>query len=166
MESNALAYLVFKPNLREYQMNVASLRKEDRKQWEALYFAYAEFYNMPMNQEILDTIWSWVFDENNKFYALIAKDENNEALGFMHCRAMPSPLRGADVGFLDDLFVVHAVRGKGVVELLYKELNDFGALQGWPFVRWITAEDNYRGRAAYDKIAEKTTWQTYQMGIK
>ncbi len=58
------------------------------------------------------------------------------------------------------------VRGKGVVELLYKALNDFGVQQGWPFVRWITAENNYRGRAVYDKIAEKTAWQTYQMAVK
>jgi len=147
-------------------MDVTILKKEDRKQWEALYYAYAEFYKMPMTPEILDNIWSWIFDKHNKFYALIAKDENDEALGFMHCRAMPSPLRGAEVGFLDDLFVVPEARGKGVVELLYKELNDFGALQGWPFVRWITAENNYRGRAVYDKIAEKTAWQTYQMAVK
>ncbi len=147
-------------------MKVTSLKKDDKEKWQALYYGYAEFYKMPMNQEILDNIWSWIFDKNNKFYALIAKDETGEAMGFMHCRAMPSPLRGAEVGFLDDLFIVPEARGKGVVQLLYKSLNDFGEKQGWPFVRWITAEDNYRGRAVYDKIAEKTAWQTYQMTIE
>ncbi len=147
-------------------MEVTSLKKDDREQWESLYYGYAEFYNMPMNQEILENIWSWIFDKNNKFYGLIAKNENGEAMGFMHCRAMPSPLRGAEVGFLDDLFVAPKARGKGVVESLYEALNDFAANQDWPFVRWITAENNYRGRAVYDKVADKTSWQTYQMIIK
>jgi hypothetical protein len=49
---------------------------------------------------------------------------------------------------------------------LYQELRNFGKAKGWPFIRWITAEDNYRGRASYDKIAEKTDWLTYQMAIE
>ncbi len=92
--------------------------------------------------------------------------EGLKALGLMHCRQMPSPLRGAQVGFLDDLFVVPEARGKGVVEALYDELNALGNQHGWPFIRWITAEDNYRGRAVYDRLSDKTHWVTYQMAVK
>jgi GNAT superfamily N-acetyltransferase len=148
------------------EITVSELKQNDKEQWQELYYGYAEFYNMPMDQGILDNIWSWVFDEHNKFYALIAKDTSGQALGLMHFRAMPSPLRGADVGFLDDLYVVPTARGHGVVESLYAALNEFGQTQGWPFIRWITADDNYRGRAVYDKLAEKTHWVTYQMPIK
>jgi ribosomal protein S18 acetylase RimI-like enzyme len=148
------------------KITVSELDRNDRKQWETLYYEYAEFYNMPMDQGILDTIWSWVFDQNTKFFALIAKDESDQALGLMHFRAMPSPLRGAEVGFLDDLYVKPAARGMGVVDALYQALNEFGQKHGWPFIRWITADNNYRGRAVYDKIAEKTHWLTYQMPIK
>ena len=121
---------------------------------------------MPMNSEILDTIWLWVFDENNQFFALIAKNELDDAIGFMHCREMQSPLLGAVVGFLDDLYVKPNYRGTGCVQMLYKALNDLGKNRGWPFVEWMTAEDNYRGRASYDKIAEKTHWLTYHMPVK
>ena len=148
------------------KVTVSELNLNDREQWEALYYGYAEFYNMPMGQSILDNIWSWIFDGKNKFYALIAKDENGKALGLMHFRAMPSPLRGAEVGFLDDLYISPASRGVGVVDMLYQALNKFGKSQNWPFVRWVTADNNYRGRAVYDKIAEKTHWVTYQMSIK
>ncbi len=139
---------------------------DDRKQWEKLYHGYAEFYKVPMNDDILATVWGWIHDENNPFYGLIASDQNGKALGLMHCRQMPSPLRGMQVGFLDDLFVIPEARGLGVVEALYEELNALGRQHGWPFIRWITADNNYRGRAVYDRLSEKTHWVTYQMKVE
>jgi ribosomal protein S18 acetylase RimI-like enzyme len=128
-----------------------------------MYHGYAEFYRVPMNDEILETVWSWIHDGSNPFFGLIAKDEAGDALGFMHCREMASPLRGAHVGFLDDLFVRPEARGLGVVEALYESLGDLARERGWPFVRWITAQDNHRARAVYDRLSSKTDWVTYQM---
>jgi L-amino acid N-acyltransferase YncA len=145
---------------------VSELSLNDREGWESLYYEYAEFYKVPMDQTILDTVWSWIFDVNNKFYALVAKDESGNYLGFMHYRAMPSPLRGKLVGFLDDLYVKTEARGDGVVDALYKELNYFASKNDWPFVRWITADNNYRGRSVYDKLSDKTQWVTYQMPVE
>ena len=34
---------------------------------------------------------------------------------------------------------------------------------GWPVVRWITAEDNARARALYDRVATRTHWVTYEI---
>lgn len=147
-------------------INISKLDETDKKQWEKLYHEYADFYNMPMDETILATVWSWIFDTNNPFFALIAKDKNGKTLGLAHCREMPSPLRGTVVGFLDDLYVKPEARGSGCVQALYKGLNDIGKEREWPFIRWITAEDNYRGRASYDKIADKTHWLTYQMPIE
>ena len=84
-------------------ISVSSPDRADRNDWEALYHGYAEFYQVPMNGQILDTVWGWIHDDSNPFFGLIAKDENGKALGLMHCRQMASPLRGALVGFLDDL---------------------------------------------------------------
>lgn len=109
---------------------VSELSLNDRKGWESLYYEYAEFYQVPMDQAILDTVWSWIFDKENKFYALIAKDDSGKCLGLMHYRAMPSPLRGALVGFLDDLYVKPEVRGSGVVDALYKTLNESALNKG------------------------------------
>ena len=141
---------------------VSELSMQDKAQWQALYRGYAQFYKVPMNQEVLDTVWSWIFDENNAFYALVAKDTAGQCVGLMHYRAMPSPLRGQIVGFLDDLFIKPECRGQGIVEALYESLNESAVQKGWPFVRWITAENNYRGRGVYDKLSDKTHWVTYQ----
>ena len=137
----------------------------DREQWESLYYGYAEFYQVPMNAAILENNWGWINDENFPFFARLAKTDDGDAVGLMHFRAMPSPLRGRMTGFLDDLFVVPENRGTGVVEALFEEMKATAKTEGWPAVRWITAETNYRGRAVYDRLAEKTIWQTYQLPI-
>jgi len=147
----------------QYEINLVS--EAERQQWEKLYYQYAEFYQVEMNAEILDTVWGWIHAKDQPFYALIAKDHAGNGLGLMHFRAMLSPLRGTQTGFLDDLFVQPGVRGSGLVDAMFKQLQSFASQQGWPLLRWITAEDNYRARAVYDKISDKTRWITYQMNL-
>ena len=128
-----------------------------------LYKGYAEFYKMPMNDDILDKVWSWIFDKEIKFYAIGIKSSEGELIGFMHFREMPSPLRGTLVGFLDDLYIHPDFRGSGAVQLLFKELKSIAKENNWPYVRWITASDNYRARKVYDKLSGVIDFVTYQM---
>lgn len=128
-----------------------------------LYKGYAEFYKMPMNDDILDKVWSWIFDKEIKFYAIGIKSSEGELIGFMHFREMPSPLRGSLVGFLDDLYIHPDFRGSGAVQLLFKELKSIAKANNWPYVRWITASDNYRARKVYDKLSGVIDFVTYQM---
>ncbi len=139
--------------------------RDDRAQWEPLYHGYAQFYKVPMTDDILDTVWSWIFDSEQKFYCLVAEDESGELVGLMHFREMPSPLRGARVGFLDDLFIKPSCRGSGAVAVMFDALDAAAREHNWPFVRWITAEDNYRGRRVYDKLSSPTHWRTYQLNV-
>ena len=147
-------------------MRVESLKINDKEQWCKLYQGYADFYKMPMNDDILDTVWSWIFDEENKFYAIGARSSQGNLVGFMHFREMPSPLRGSLIGFLDDLYVHPEHRGSGMVQSLFKELKSLAQKNYWPYVRWITASDNQRARAVYDKISGTIDFVTYQMQSK
>ena len=128
-----------------------------------LYKGYAEFYKMPMNDDILDKVWSWIFDKEMKFYAIGIKSSEGELIGFMHFREMPSPLRGSLVGFLDDLYIHPDFRGSGAVQLLFKELKSIAKANNWPYVRWITGSDNHRARKVYDKLSGVIDFVTYQM---
>jgi len=145
------------------QYTVTALEKSDRDQWEKLYRGYADFYQVPMNEEILNCVWEWVFDTQKPFFALVVKDEKGAAVGFMHFCEMASPLRGANVGYLNDLFIAPNCRGNGVVDLMFGHLKKATKEQGWPFMRWVTADNNYRARAVYDRVSNKTQWLTYQL---
>ena len=146
-------------------MKVEALILNDKDKWSELYHGYAEFYEMKMNQDILDTVWSWIHSTEVKFYSIGVKSSENELIGFMHYREMPSPLRGKLVGFLDDLFVQPDYRGTGAVQLLFKELKLQAVKNDWPYVRWITATNNLRARKVYDQISEPIDFVTYQMQI-
>ena len=56
-------------------------------------------------------------------------------------------------------------RGARVGDLLFKELKSQAAQKGWPLVRWITADNNYRARGLYDQLSSKTHWVTYQLDV-
>ena len=105
---------------------IFQMSADDKAQWEPLYRAYATFYKMPMEQATLDTVWSWILDDGNPFFGFIAKNEAGEAVGMAHCREMPSPLRGAVLGFLDDLYVAPKNRGTGCVQEIYGALKGLG----------------------------------------
>jgi len=146
-------------------MKVEELNIADKEQWRLLYCGYADFYQMPMNERILESVWSWIFDKNNKFYAIGVKSTDDILIGFMHYRDMPSPLRGTIVGFLDDLYVHPDYRGSGAAQALFRELKEISKQKGWTYVRWITATDNHRARNVYDKIANTIDFVTYQIPI-
>jgi ribosomal protein S18 acetylase RimI-like enzyme len=146
------------------RVTIRKVTQNDFEAWVKLYHGYADFYQVPMNDEILNNVWTWIFDSSTSFYCLVA-ELDTKLVGFMHYRAMPSPLRGKMLGFLDDLYVMPEARGTGVVDKLFDGLKDQAEQNNWPLVRWITAEDNYRGRAYYDKMSDKTKWVTYQIDI-
>lgn len=143
-------------------ISIRSPLETDRDDWERLYRGYAGFYQVPMNDAILQNVWAWIFDPGTDFYCILARD-GNKGVGLMHFRATLSPLRGAVAGFLDDLYVDPAVRGRGVVNRLFQELASQARDRGWPVVRWITRDNNYRARAVYDRVATRTDWITYEL---
>jgi len=145
-------------------MNIRTLNESDRAEWEVLYKGYALFYKVPMDSTILDTVWSWIFSDET-FYCAVAENAEGKLVGLAHYRAMPSPLRGKHVGFLDDLFVSPKCRGQGAVQALFDFLDLQCKNNNWPLMRWITADDNYRGRRVYDQLATKTAWVTYQKDV-
>ena len=42
---------------------IRKLEQKDKGDWAKLYNSYADFYKVPMNTRILETLWGWIFDE-------------------------------------------------------------------------------------------------------
>lgn len=146
-------------------ISIGALEDRDRASWEALYRAYAEYYGQPMPAATLDTVWRWLTAADGPLKGLVARDAHGDAVALLHYRAMPSPLRGATVGFVDDLFVSPPQRGRGVAEALFAAVRAEAERANWPFVRWITRAHNQRARAVYRRIASETDWVTCQMDV-
>jgi GNAT superfamily N-acetyltransferase len=136
----------------------------DRPDWNLLYQAYAKFYNVPQTDAMRDTLWSWLMDEATAVHGLVA-EHNGGLVGLAHFRPFKRPLSASTGGFLDDLFVTPEARGLKLADALIASVQDYGRANGWTVIRWITAEDNYRARGVYDRLAKKTAWATYDLTV-
>lgn len=136
----------------------------DRAAWDELYAGYAAFYRVDQTAAMRDRVWGWLMDAGHPVTGMVAV-RGGVPVGLAHVRPFHRPLSASAGGFLDDLFVAPAARGAGAVQALIAGVAEHGRTQGWTVIRWITAEDNARARAVYDKVASKTAWVTYDIKL-
>lgn len=146
------------------KISIGRAGPEHRAAWDALYQAYAEFYQVQQTAEMRDRVWSWIHDDAEEVECFLVFDDG-QPVGLAHYRAFSRPLRAARGGFLDDLFVRPELRGSGAAQALIDAIAAEGRARGWTVIRWITRDDNYRARAAYDRIATRTDWLTYDINL-
>ena len=135
---------------------------KDKESWRKLYKGYADFYGSPINDKILDLVWSWLMDKNHELKGIVYEIDGN-LTALAHYRAMPRPLKGKYIGFLDDLYVDPAYRNQKIGRKLMNEIKVISRSEKWDLVRWITRQDNIKAKSLYDKISEKTNWDVYEM---
>lgn len=145
-------------------INIRAVKSEDFDNWLVVYQHYADHYRIELNDKGIETTWGWLVSTDHPLKGIVA-EQYSELIGLAHYRAMPSPLRGENIGFLDDLIVVPKSRGSDAARMLINQLNILAKREGWPIVRWITKDDNYRARSLYDQLAQKTNWNMYEMSI-
>ena len=146
-------------------VTVRALAAGDRPAWERLYRGYAAFYQVPMNDAVLDATWRWLMGGERRLEGMVAVQGTGELVGLAHYRSFPEPLLGKELGFLDDLFVPPAHRGQGVGRQLIEAVAAIARQRGWPVLRWITAQDNAAARSLYDQLAQTTAWVTYDLDV-
>ncbi|NKC29821.1 GNAT family N-acetyltransferase [Falsiroseomonas selenitidurans] len=140
---------------------IAAPLPAQRAEWDRLYAGYAAFYRVEQTPAMRDRVWGWIMDPAHEVKALVATRPDGSLAGLAHYRPFARPLMAGTGGFLDDLFVDPAARGQRVADALIEAVSAIGRQRGWGLVRWITADDNYRGRGVYDRLATRTMWVTY-----
>ena len=148
-------------------MSVTIIRPaaEHRAAWDTLYAGYAAFYEVQQTPKMRDKVWSWLMSPTHQVNGFLALDAAGAPIGLAHYRAFARPLSASWGGFLDDLFVDPEARGTRAGDALIQAVCNEGLKKGWSVIRWITAENNYRARAVYDRTAVKTKWVTYDIAL-
>ena len=148
-----------------YNLEISDIQKKHYEVWIELYHKYAEYYQVDIPKDNFDLTWKWLTSENYPFWGILA-DVDSKIVGFAHFRSLPSPLDSCEVGFLDDLFVLQEYRGKKIGFSLIEKVHQIGKSKNWPYINWITKDDNYMARTLYDKISTKTDWNFYELTVK
>ena len=141
---------------------IRNIQIKDKDEWRELYQGYANFYQVEISKITLDIVWNWLLDQNHELSGLVY-EINNKLVAIAHYRRMPSPLRGKDIGFLDDLYVHPDFRGRKIGEEIINKLNHISQEKGWGLIRWITRNDNHNAKSLYDRVANKSNWDVYEL---
>ena len=146
-------------------VTVRAVAAADHSDWARLYAGYAEFYKLAQTDAMRATVWGWLLDPACEVEGLVAIDAAARVIGIAHLRGFRRPLTASIGGYLDDLFVAPDARGSGAAQALIAGCEAFGRARGWSVIRWITAADNARARAVYDRVAVATPWVTYDIKL-
>ena len=141
---------------------IRKLEQKDKENWTKLYNGYANFYKVPMNTGVLDTLWSWIQDENHDVKAICFVLES-KIVGIAHYRTMPRPIKGQYIGFLDDLFVEQEFRSQKIAQKMISHLKSLSKANNWDGIRWITHSSNKTAKILYDKIGKNTGFELYEL---
>ena len=141
---------------------IREIQLKDKKHWEQLYKGYADFYKVEMNNEILQTVWNWLNDNNHELKG-IGYEIDGKIVGIAHYRKLLSPLKGKYIGYLDDIFVDPKYRGRKIGRKLLNKIKEISKANNWHLVRWQTDEDNLTAKKLYDKVATKTKKNVYEL---
>lgn len=144
-------------------VRVRPVEASDAGAWAALYAGYRDFYRLPEDHEAVATTWAWVLGREHGMSGLVAADADGTLLGLANLRRFARPSSATTGLYLDDLFTDPAARHRGVATALLCAAGSLAADEGASVVRWITAQDNDRARAVYDRVATATPWVTYDM---
>ena len=141
---------------------IRELEQKDKQNWAKLYNGYADFYKVSMNSKILDILWTWIHDQNH-IVSGICFELEGKIVGIAHFRTMPRPIKGEYIGFLDDLFVEPEFRGKKIAQKMISHLKSLSKANNWNGIRWITHSSNKTAKNLYNKIANNTGFELYEL---
>ena len=146
-------------------VTVRAVIAADQPDWARLYAGYADFYKLTQTDAMRATVWGWLLDPACEVEGLVAVDALGRVIGIAHFRGFRRPLTASIGGYLDDLFVDPDARSSGAAQALIAGVEALGCARGWSVIRWITAADNTRARAVYDRVAVATPWVTYDIKL-
>jgi ribosomal protein S18 acetylase RimI-like enzyme len=151
----------------EAKWTTRPIEVSDWDAWCRLFKSYGDFYDTRISEAQLERVWTWIHvDHSVVGLAVVADSDSAEPVGIAHLRSWVRPLRGEVAGYLDDLFIDPHFRGTGAVDALFDAIKTLAEERDWSIVRWTTAEDNARARAAYERVSKRTGWITYEMSIE
>ena len=138
------------------------LQPADRPRWETLFRAYIAFYERTLDDAAFERTWREIAS-GARLHGLGAWLDG-ELVGITHFLVHPSSSE-PDLCYLEDLFTVPEVRGRGVATALVEAVGEWARAQGCGSVYWQTHETNATARRLYDRLARYEGFVVYTMPL-
>jgi GNAT superfamily N-acetyltransferase len=133
-------------------MEVRPAAESDIQALMPLMRGYCEFYEADPPDAGLDEMARALIATTDDQGMLLVADDGGQVIGFAAVGWKWSSLRGARIAVLEDLFVAPEARGKGAAGALIEACASRAGANGAPVMTWLTAPDNHRAQAVYNRI--------------
>jgi GNAT superfamily N-acetyltransferase len=135
----------------------------DRARLAPLVRAYIDFYKEPQPaEERLDALLALLAERPDVGVQFVA-DKDGGLHGFATVYLTYDTVAARRVAVMNDLFVAPDDRNAGLGRALIERCLTFARENDCAVLQWVTAQDNARAKALYDKVAKRTTWVTYEI---
>jgi ribosomal protein S18 acetylase RimI-like enzyme len=115
--------------------------------------AYCDFYEAsPTDDGLEEMARALIALSDDEGLLFCACDEDEAIVGFAACGWKWSSLQGGRIVVLEDLFVAPEARGGGHADALIEACADRARELGAPAMTWLTAPDNRRAQAVYERV--------------
>lgn len=141
---------------------IRDARETDEAAWRTLWAGYLAFYGTEVSEEVTAFTWARILDPASRVSMRVA-EEDGRLLGFAIHHYHDSTWDIAPEGYLEDLFVDGAARGKGVGRALIDDLVAISRRHGWRGIYWHVSEKNERARKLYDSYVETDGHLRYRL---
>ncbi|HEY6673007.1 MAG TPA: GNAT family N-acetyltransferase [Solirubrobacterales bacterium] len=146
-------------------VEIRPAREDEIEELLPLMRAYCDFYkSSPADEGVIAMARTLISDPSQG--AVFIAREDGRAIGFATLDWKWSMLKGARIGYLEDLFVDPAARGRGTADALIQVCADRCRELGMPAMAWLTAPDNRRAQKVYDRAgAAAETYLEYDLEL-
>jgi GNAT superfamily N-acetyltransferase len=140
---------------------VRPLASADEPQWRALWRDYLAFYKTELPEDVYSTYFRRLLgDDPQDFRGLIA-EVDGKPVGLTHFLIHRHGWKIENVCYLQDLYAVPEVRGRGIGRALIEAVYAAADAEGAPGVYWLTQDFNAEARQLYDRIGALTPFIKY-----
>lgn len=140
---------------------IREVRTEDFERWLPLWEGYNRFYERSIPDAVTRGTWARFFQPAEAMHALVA-EQDGELTGMVHYLYHRSTSSLAPVCYLQDLYALPTLRGKGIGRALIEAVYEKARAAGSPRVYWLTQENNMVARQLYDRVAERPGFIQYR----
>ena len=148
-------------------MEIESATEDDLGALLPMMRAYCDFYRAsPSDDGLVAMARALIAEPDADGMLLVARDGDGVAIGFATVCWKWSSLRAARIAVMEDLFVAPEARGQGAADALIRACADRAREHGAPVITWLTAPDNHRAQAVYDRAgATADTFLEYELEL-
>ena len=129
---------------------------------------YLDFYGAaPPEADVRAVAEALLADPEREGVQLLARAGDGEAIGFATVYWSWATTKACRIGTMNDLFVAEPARGTGAAEALIAACLDACRAHGARVLEWMTARDNARAQAVYDRVGgQRSEWVSYELEVR